>query len=762
LYLSLGVSFLFFCDYLKFLSPQYYLISTAFYILGFLFTISGSNHLFQILSFTNLSKEDPFNDKNETFLQMEEKIDTPHSVNIPYEYQYKGKMRKGWINFVNLFRALLIIGTPGSGKSFALFEEIIEQFINKLFTLIIYDFNIDTLTRIAYNYWRRKKEDLEKNNPELLHLLPAFYVVTFDSPEYSNQCNPINPYLMKTQIDAANASTILMKNLNREWIKHNDFFSRSAISFVSGLIWYLKRKAEETGTNICTLPHVIILSTVNIEYLLDILLRDMEVRNLMIPFKDALEREAGQQLAGQTASAQISLSMLATKEIFYVMTGNDFQLDVNNPSRPKIVCVQNNPDRSEVYAAPIGLIINKTLQVINKPGCRPVGIILDELPTIFLMGLRKTIDTGRKHLNATVIGIQSVTQLIVDYGKELADVIFDNCANVFSGAAKGETARRISEIFGKIHQEKTAKTISNNDTTTNISTQMMDLLPKSKITSMSTGHFGGIIADTFENSIKQKLCYGLLKPNMESKKIQNKYKTPLVRDFKTSNHNELVEKELTLMENLNFYDILFKIDFNQNDYIDFYHSYLESFAKENFDNLLKKEQFIKLVKELRLFEHLVLIEEMITGGRGKKELKPKSEIKNYIKNLIERNLINKEIDKVLNTTFNDVLKDIDSLVNNEYYTYNGEYPEFTIYDPEKITNEIETSLESNKDIAQNFIDEYNKMSTEGLLNKFNITEEKATFEKSLDSDNEITQALDEEDLFDEVPFSSYKIENIDE
>ena len=167
------------------------------------------------------------------------------------------------------------------------------------------------------------------------------------------------------------------------------------------------------------------------------MLGDIEVRNLMIPFKDALEREAGQQLSGQTASAQISLSMLATKEIFYVMTGNDFQLDINNPKKPLIVCIQNNPDRSEIYAAPIGLYINKILQVVNKPGCRPLGLILDELPTVFIMGLRKIIDTGRSHFIATVAGVQSITQLIADYGKDLADVIFDNCSNVFSGAAKG-------------------------------------------------------------------------------------------------------------------------------------------------------------------------------------------------------------------------------------------------------------------------------------------------------------------------------------
>jgi len=746
-YFFLGLGLLAFSDVMKTGHLNLYWMSLLAYFLGFLFTLSGTNNLFQVLSFDNLANKDPFNDINESFLQMEEKIDTKHSVNIPFEYKYKGKIRKGWINFVNLFRALLIIGTPGSGKSFALIEEIIEQFINKSFTLLIYDFKLDTLTRIAFNYWSKKKKELEDSNSSDLLSFPEFFAVSFDNPEKSHRINPINPYLMKSQIDAADAATIVMKNLNKEWIKQNDFFSRSAISYVSGLNWWLKKKAEELGKNICTLPHVIILSTINIEYLLEIILKDMEVRSLMIPFKDALEREAGQQLSGQTASAQISLSMLSTKEIFYVMTGNDFQLDINSASKPKVVCVQNNPDRSEVYAAPIGLIINKTLQVVNKPGGKPMGVILDEVPTIFLMGLRKIIDTGRSHLIATVLGIQSISQLIADYGKELADVIFDNCANIFSGAAKGESAKRISEIFGKIHQEKTSKNITKNDTTTNVSTQMMELLPKSKITAMSTGYFGGIVQDTFENPIKQKLCYGLLKPNMESKKIQNKLDTPIIRDFKVPNHKELVKTEMALIERLKFCEKLYKIDLDFIDYIEFYNDYLNEFSEQNFESKIERMQFIKVVRELKLFDHLSDIKNII-----KTNSQNNNSLKSFIKKRVERMFIEKEINRVLDENFLSVLKDIDTLVNTEYYKCTGKQPEFSVFDPDKITDEIETTIESNQEIAKNFINDYNKMSTTDLLNKFDLSNQDPIFAGSKDSIPE------DNILFDEDVFSSYPIE----
>lgn len=744
LLLGSGAALLFLSDFIKLPNQIMFWLSLICFLVGFVQSVFGMVHLFQVMNYSNAAKKDPFNDENETFLQMEERLETPYSVNIPYDYKYKGKNRRGWINFVNLFRALLIIGTPGSGKSFALIEEIIEQLINKDFTMLIYDFKFDTLSKIAYNYWLRKK----KNTKPSTEKSPEFFVISFDRIQH--RCNPIDPYLMKSQVDASDAATIIMKNLNKEWIKRNDFFSRSAISFVSGMIWFLKKKSEELGLNICTLPHVIILSTVNIEHLLEIMLKDMEVRNLMIPFKDALEREAGQQLAGQTASAQISLSMLANKELFYVMTGNDFMLDLNNPNQPKIVCIQNNPDRSEIYAAPIGLYINKTLQIVNKPGCRPLALILDELPTVFIMGLRKIIDTGRSHLVATILGIQSISQLIADYGKELADVIFDNCSNVFSGAAKGETAKRVSEIFGKIHQEKQAKTITKHDTTTNFSTQMMELLPKSKVTGMSTGHFGGIVADTFENQIKQKLCYGLLRPNMESKKIQGKYEIPSARVFKLKEHDRLVSEQLELMSEIRFFEAICSLDCNQVNYIDFYNIYIPKFAEEHYNNEINRMRFMDCIRDMKMFDHLHKLKEIVKIDSNRIEL-----LKAFVKELLDEVYVAKEKDRVLSENFIDVIEDIDKLVREEYYRNTGKYPEFTIFDSRKIAGEIETSIEEKTSTIDQ--ETYNALSTEQVFSRY--TGEIGDLNSDIPEEKSDTDLFQFGGKFDERnQFSSYPVD----
>ncbi len=756
LYFGLGAVLLLITGYLKPTQPVLFWCSLAIYALGFFFSVSGAVHLFQVMDYGNEAEDDPFNDKNETFRQTEKRIDTPYSVNIPYDYRYKGKLRRGWINFVNLFRALLIIGTPGSGKSFALIEEIIEQFIDKGFTLLIYDFKFDTLSKIAYNYWLQKKERLKALKSGERADLPKFFTLSFDDIEKSHRCNPIDPYLMRNQTDAADAATIIMKNLNKDWIKRSDFFSKSAISFVSGLIWYLKKKSEESGKNICTLPHVITLSTVNIEYLLTIMMREVEVRSLMIPFKDAMERQAGQQLAGQTASAQISLSMLANKEIYYIMTGNDFRLDINNPKKPKIVCIQNNPDRSEIYAAPIGLYINKILQVVNKPGGRPLGLILDELPTVFIMGLRKIIDTGRSHYVATVLGIQSITQLIADYGRELAEVIFDNCSNVFSGAAKGETARRISDIFGRIHQEKKSKAVSNNDTTVNFSTILSELLPKSKITSMSTGHFGGIVADTFEHPIEQKLCFGLLRPNMESKKIQGKHEIPSHTDFRSENHGELVNDRLKLMQTLDFHETIQKIDCNHLDYLGFYKHYVAGFAKKYYPNSIKRMQFIKLVRELKLYDHLQQLEEFINKKEGAEDT-----LKSFVVTLVDRMFINKEIERVLDANFLKVIQDVDDLVTEEYEICTGKKPEFTVFDKAKTGDQIGESLKKEEEIAQHFMKQYNKRPSRELADAFRKAHEIPTFERvSAVNRTEVFDNPDSKELGD--LYSSYPLERVED
>nr|WP_292964229.1 type IV secretory system conjugative DNA transfer family protein [Muricauda sp. UBA7809] len=707
--------------------------SMIFLSLAYLGLMTFGMRLFQFLDFMNLAKNDPFNDTKETFEQTGTRIDTPYSANIPYTYSHDGKQRKGWINFVNLFRALLVIGTPGSGKSFSVIEEIMAQFIDKKYAMVIYDFKFDTLTRKAYGYLQ---EAIKKHGNDSEMPFPKLYRICFDDLRMTHRNNPMDPYGLANQSDAIDTATTLMKNLNPEWIKRQDYFSRSAISYTGGCIWYLKKKSEETGKYLCTPGHLAILTTVKIDILMEIMTKDVEVRQILVPFRDALEKEAMEQLSGQTSTVQISLSSIATKEIFYVMSGNDFSLEVNDPRYPKIVSLQNNPERKEVYSAPLGLYMNTILKRVNKPGKRHMALLIDEVPTLFIMLLRTIIDTGRENKIATILGLQSIGQLILDYGRELADVIYDNCANLICGAAKGETAKRLSELFGKIHQEKVSKNTSSSDVSTNLSTQMMELLPKSKIASMSTGHFAGLVADTFEHQIKEKKCYGQLLPDIEGKRRAMKHKFPVVKDFKPENFGELFQAQMKLIEELDLPKDVSGLFTKEIGYIEFYGTRLEETAKNAFTNGTKRRIFKDVVKELRLFDFREDILELLnTGARD-------ADWQRLLAYIVEEFLVRTEMDRVAQAEFDKIIHEVDSLVKEEYKAVTGKELESAIFDEKKINGEIARSIDNSEAAVEKFMDDFGKELDESL--------------------SQSLAALQEETEYNfEEEFSSYPIENFE-
>ncbi len=693
--ISLSMLFLSGFDYSTSLNGMY--LTLMLLLCAYLGLMTFGMRLFQFLDFRNLAEKDPFNDTNETFEQTEERIDTPHSVNIPYTYTHKGKQRKGWINFVNLFRSLLVIGTPGSGKSFSVIEEIMAQFIEKKFAMVIYDFKFDTLTRKAYGYLQEAKK---KHGDSSETPFPQLYRICFDDLRMTHKNNPMDPYRLINQSDAIDTAATLMKNLNPEWIKRQDYFSRSAISYTGGCIWYLKKKSEKTGNYICTPGHLAILTTVKIDILMEIMTKDVEVRQILVPFRDALEKEAMEQLSGQTSTVQISLSSMATKEIFYVMSGNDFSLDVNDPKYPKIVSLQNNPERKEVYSAPLGLYMNTILKQVNKPGKRPMALLIDEVPTLFIMLLRTIIDTGRENKIATILGLQSVGQLILDYGRDLADVIYANCANVICGAAKGETARRLSELFGKIHQERISKNTSSSDVSTNWSTQMMELLPKSKIASMSTGNFAGLLADTFEHQIPEKKCYGQLLPDIEAKERAMKHTLPIVNDFRPTDYTERLEAQLKLVEELELYKKSSLLFAKEIGYIEFYGTHLDELARHSFPNGTTRRIFKSVVKELRLFEYKSPILELLKNSAGP------SQWQKLFGHIVDEFLVQTEINRVTQAKFDQIIGEVDDLVKEEYKRSTGKQLKSAIFDEKKINGEIAKSLTNSEKEVTRFMDDF--------------------------------------------------------
>lgn len=258
--------------------------------------------------------------------------------------------------------------------------------------------------------------------------------------------------------------------------------------------------------------------------LFKVLWEEDEVRVLIDPFISALRNNAQAQLEGQIASAKIGLARLASPQLYYVLSGNDFTLDINNPDEPKIVCMGNNPQKIDTYGAVLSLYVNRMLKLINKKGKQKCSLIFDEYPTL-VVNLITTISTGRSNLISCTIGIQSIEQVKKEYGAEQAEIIAGICANVISGQVSGDSARKLSETFGKIMQARQSMSINSSDTSISKSTQMESAIPASKIATLSSGEFVGIVADSLDVKIKQKMFHAEIQNDHQAiKKEEDGYR----------------------------------------------------------------------------------------------------------------------------------------------------------------------------------------------------------------------------------------------
>lgn len=497
-----------------------YIITTA---AGFVCLLLGGVWMSRLLK--NNMMDDRFNEENESFMQETRLLENEYSVNLPTRFYYKNKWNKGWINVVNPFRASIVLGTPGSGKSFAVVNNFIKQQIEKGFGLYVYDYKFPDLSLIAYNHMKNHEEGYGK-------VKPSFYVINFDDPEHSHRCNPIHPAFMTDIADAYESAYTIMMNLNRTWIqKQGDFFVESPIVLFAAIIWYLK--IFEDG-KYCTFPHAIEFLCRRYEDIFPILTSYPELENYLSPFIDAWQGGAAEQLAGQIASAKIPLTRMISPQLYWIMTGNDFTLDINNPKEPKILCVGNNPDRQNIYGAALGLYNSRIVKLINKKGMLKSGVIIDELPTIYFKGLDNLIATARSNKVAVCLGFQDFSQLKRDYGDKEAAVVMNTVGNIFSGQVVGETAKTLSERFGKVLQQRQSMSINRQDVSHSFNTQMDSLIPPSKISTLTQGMFVGAVSDNFDERIDQKIFHAEIV--VDTKKVEAETAAyepiPLITDFK--------------------------------------------------------------------------------------------------------------------------------------------------------------------------------------------------------------------------------------
>ena len=501
---------------------------------GYILLLMGGTWIGRLLK-DNLM-EDVFNMENESFMQETRLMENEYSVNLPTRFYYRKKWNNGWINVVNPFRATIVLGTPGSGKSYAVVNNFIKQQIEKSFAMYIYDYKFPDLSEIAYNHLLKHADSYE--------VKPSFYVINFDDPRRSHRCNPINPDFMSDISDAYESAYTIMLNLNRSWIqKQGDFFVESPIILLAAIIWYLK---IVEGGKYCTFPHAIEFLNRPYAQIFPILTSYPELENYLSPFMDAWESNAQDQLQGQIASAKIPLSRMISPALYWVMTGDDFSLDINNPKEPKILVVGNNPDRQNIYSAALGLYNSRIVKLINKKKQLKSSVIIDELPTIYFRGLDNLIATARSNKVAVCLGFQDFSQLTRDYGDKESRVIQNTVGNIFSGQVVGETAKNLSERFGKVLQKRQNMTVSRNDTSFSYNTQLDSLIPASKISILTQGMFVGAVSDNFNERIEQKIFHAeiVVDSAKVSAEMKQYKKIPVIAEFTDKDGKDILRETI--------------------------------------------------------------------------------------------------------------------------------------------------------------------------------------------------------------------------
>lgn len=403
--------------------------------------------------------------------------------------------------------------------------------------MYIYDFKFPDLSMIAYNHLLGHRSSYKEHPPQ-------FFVLNFDDPRRSHRCNPINPKFLTDIADAYESAYVTMLNLNKTWIqKQGDFFVESPIILLAAIIWFLK--LYDNGRH-CTFPHAIELLNKKYSDVFTILTSYPELENYLSPFMDAWLGGAQEQLQGQIASAKIPLSRMISPQLYWVMSGDDFSLDINDPKVPKVLCIGNNPDRQNIYSAALGLYNARIVKLINQKGRLKSSIIVDEVPTIYFRGLDTLIATARSNKVAVCLGAQDFSQLVRDYGDKEAKVIQNTIGNIFSGQVVGETAKNLSERFGKVLQKRKSINMTREDTSTSISTQLDSLIPAAKISNLSQGTFVGSVSDNIGEKIMQKVFHAqIIVDNAKVAAETKAYKPiPVITDFMGPDGKDHMKEEI--------------------------------------------------------------------------------------------------------------------------------------------------------------------------------------------------------------------------
>ena len=522
----------------------YQIIYATLSFLGALILQMGADSISKLMQ--QKMGKDRWNVEEESFDQNQELIKSETNINIPYLFRYKGKSNKGWIN-LNPFRGTMVIGTPGSGKSFGVINPAIRQMIEKGFCLCIYDFKFPDLAQIAYYHYLLKKSKESDYNY-------SFNVINLNEVEKSKRVNPFHKKYIQTLAEAQEMAESMVSSLQKGGSSSGGgseaFFTQSAINFLASCIYFF---AKLENGKYSDLPHILSFMNRSYQEIFDSLFKNEEIGSLLSPFKTAYDNKAFDQLEGQIGTLKIFLSRLATKESFWVFSGDEVELKITDKENPSIIILASDPGTQDINSALYSAVLNRTLRLVNSKHNLPGGIIADEFPTIYIHKIDNVVATARSNRVAVLLGLQEIPQLRQFYKKEVADTISAIVGNILSGSARDKnTLEWLEKLFGKIKQKSFSQSISQQGTTTNINEKMDFMIPAGKIAALRTGEMVGMIAQGEENDTDEYKTSAINgKINLDMKAIkqeeQNYVPMPVYYSFIDKAGNN--RKEEVLMTN---------------------------------------------------------------------------------------------------------------------------------------------------------------------------------------------------------------------
>ncbi len=434
------------------------------------------------------------------FLLIKDLIKIQNKPKVPIEKEFSVKKddesfnfstKSGIIQLGNPYRGIYIQGGAGSGKSGSIFEPIIKQISDQEYTGILYDFKSPELTdKVRGSYYGK---DVKFRN------------VDFKNPHQSDRINPIAPHYLTKSVIAIEYSQALVNNLIPESIKKADFWSNNTKMILAGVIWWLKEEHPEY----CTLPHAIsLLLHTNIKSLLEKISQNYESGGMVASLRQSVENEAQNQVSGILSTIQTAVAPLNAKDVFWILSKNEVDLNLNSPENPAFLCLGNDSTLPQVYAPIISLIISVGMRQMNRPGQQKSVVLLDEAPTIYIPNIEQIPATARSNKIATIFGVQDFSQLVDNYGEDKAQIIISNLGNQFFGrVTNGRTAEMVKTLFSK--EDRTfisantgsgtsgalIHTQSNASSGKSENIQERDRVKVSDLINLNPGEFYGIIAE---------------------------------------------------------------------------------------------------------------------------------------------------------------------------------------------------------------------------------------------------------------------------